>query len=94
MRGSTPTHTFELQFHTRLLTELNIYYSQNDDVLITKTIEDCELVDNEIRVTLTREETLRLDDNYPLQIQLDMNVDGKWVPSDIRYTRVNKFLGK
>lgn len=93
MRGSTPTQTFEISFDTRLLTELNIYYSQNDELLLTKTMKDCELDGNKIIVNLSREETLSFDDNFPLQVQLDLNVGDKWIPTEIKYLRVNKFLG-
>ena len=94
MRGSTPTQRFEIPFETELLTEFNIYFAQNGNTILTKTMADCRLEKNAIVLDLSREDTLIFDDKKTLEIQLDLNFGEKWIPSDIMYTSVKRFLGK
>ena len=69
IKGTTPTHTFNIPFDTSLIDEVRVVYSQNDTPLLTKTTEDCIMVEQTISVTLTQEDTF-LFDNKPVDIQL------------------------
>lgn len=70
IRGTTPTHIFELPFDTSELTEIRIIYAQNDTMVLKKTEEDCTLVGSIIKVRLTQEETMRFVHCDMVQIQL------------------------
>ena len=94
MRGSTPTQRFEIPFDTELLTEFNIYFAQDGETLLTKTMADCELEKNAILLELSREDTLIFNHKKTLEIQLDLNFGEKWIPSYIKYVDVGEFLGE
>jgi hypothetical protein len=70
IRGTTPTHTFQIPFNTNLLKEIRISYAQRDAVVVEKTTEDCKLDGMNITVKLTQEETLRFSENVVAALQL------------------------
>lgn len=70
IRGTTPTHTFQIPFNTNLLKEIRISYAQKDDVVVEKSTEDCKLDGMNITVKLTQEETLRFSENVMAALQL------------------------
>ena len=69
-RGTTPTHTFTIPFDTSLIKEVKIIYSQDDEQVLCKRTEDCELNGNEIKTTLSQEETFMFDCKKLVQIQI------------------------
>lgn len=70
IRGTTPTHTFQIPFNTNLLKEIRISYAQRDAVVVEKSTEDCKLDGMNITVKLTQEETLRFSENVVAALQL------------------------
>lgn len=70
IRGTTPTHTFQIPFNTNLLKEIRISYAQRDAVVVEKSTEDCKLDGMNITVKLTQEETLRFSENVMAALQL------------------------
>lgn len=76
VRGTTPTHSFSIPFDTSEIDELFLTYSQNGQVVFEKQKEDCELIDNEIRVHLTQDDTLLLSDKKQTEIQLAVKTRG------------------
>lgn len=58
IRGSTPTHTFELPFDVKYIKDGRISYMQDGAVVLEKQIDDCTLEGQVITVKLTQEETL------------------------------------
>ena len=70
IRGTTPTHTFQIPFNTNLVKEIRISYAQRDAVVVEKTTEDCKLDGMNITVKLTQEETLRFSENVMAALQL------------------------
>lgn len=70
IRGTTPTHTFQIPFNTNLLKEIRISYAQRDAVVVEKSTEDCKLDGMNISVKLTQEETLRFSENVVAALQL------------------------
>lgn len=70
IRGTTPTHVFNIAFDASELKSVRITYAQNDEVVITKETDDCKLKGNKITTTLTQEETLKLNCKKRVQIQL------------------------
>lgn len=69
VRGTTPTIIFRLPFQTDTIRKLEIYFGQ-PELLFTKTEEDCTFDENKVQVTLSQAETLDLNENLMLKIQL------------------------
>ena len=93
-RGTTPTLNFKFKHN---LTELNITalyltFSQNDTVILEKTLEEIEIVDNTIKVNLSQEETLKIEDKKVLHIQARIKVDEKAYATNIIKTSLNAIL--
>ena len=70
IRGTTPTHTFELPFDVSLIKEAKIIYSQSDTQVLCKKAAECEMQGNTITVTLSQEETFKFDCKKMVQIQV------------------------
>ena len=70
IRGTTPTHTFDIPFDTSMVKEVKITYAQRDTVILEKKTGDCELNGNTISVTLTQEDTFKFDCKKPVEIQV------------------------
>ena len=68
--GTTPTHTFNIPFGTSIISRVRVVYSQNDEVVLTKTEKDCSFEDNILRVTLTQGDTFKFNHKHPVEIQL------------------------
>lgn len=69
-RGTTPTHTWNLPFDSSLLKEVSITYMQNDENVIKKTEDDCTMEGNRISITLSQEDTLKLEPKVRTTVQL------------------------
>ena len=75
-RGTTPTHTLRMfdgkkeKFDTSSIKTIMVIYGQNDVELFHKNKEDCVLLENAVRVTLTQKETLKVDHKRNVQIQI------------------------
>lgn len=70
IRGTTPTITFNLPFDVSTIRNCEVYFAQNDELLVTKAIEDCVLEDRTLSVTLSQEDTLAFDDDAKLEMQI------------------------
>lgn len=70
-RGTTPTHIFLLpeNLNPNLFTEIFITYSQIDRVVTEKKMDDLTILGNEVRVTLTQEDTLKF---LPGRVEIQM----------------------
>lgn len=60
-RYTTPTHIYTLPFDTSIINKLRVIYAQNDAVILTKEVAECQLKDNAVTITLTQEETALFD---------------------------------
>jgi hypothetical protein len=70
IRGTTPTHEFNIPFNTSVIKEVKITYAQNNEAVVEKKTSDCKLVDQTISVTLTQEDTFKFDCKKPVEIQV------------------------
>lgn len=70
IRGTTPTVTFNLPFSVSTIRNCEVYFSQNDSLLVTKGIEDCTLSGTTLTVTLSQSDTLAFDDDAKLEMQV------------------------
>lgn len=93
IRGSTPTHTFNIRFSTAMIEKLSIAYAQNGTVVLKKTEKDCSLSEKSITVKLTQEETLRFSAYTNVEIQIKVLTTGSDVPiSAIKYASCGRVL--
>lgn len=90
IRGTTPTHKFELPFKMNNIKAMQVIYAQADDNTkeyckkIVKNTDDCKLEGNVISVNLTQEDTLSLRHGAIVNIQLRVLLnDGKCFVSNI-----------
>ena len=84
IRGTTPTHTFKFgTLNPEELAQLNVYYAQRGEVILTKTKADfnfTSFVDDDITTytaytKLTQEETLLFSPRVEVEIQVRVLTD-------------------
>ncbi len=93
VRGTTPTFTFTLPFDGRQITALNICFAQQGQIVLEKTLSDCVVEENAIRLALTEEETLLFDgDKGVVEIQLRVGSGDARMASNIMITTVERIL--
>lgn len=93
-RGTTPTLTFGLPFPPSSLAVAYITFAQQGETVLEKTLDDCEQEDNYLKLALSQEDTLRLQDGGPgVRIQLRVRFyDGSAMASDMITTSVGAIL--
>lgn len=69
-RGTTPLLIFRLPIDTSELEAVWITLSQNDTVVVNKTLDQCECSDKTIAVHLTQNDTLLLEGAKNTEIQI------------------------
>lgn len=89
-QGTTPEQCFELPFSTDLLEKISITYVQKEEVVLIKRLEDCQLRDNYITVSLTQQETLLLNPEEIVTVQIKL----KTVNSEIMLSDDYRLLVK
>lgn len=95
IRGTTPTHTFNIPVDESLVDEICIIYSQNDKEIFTRETFDCEVKGKQIITTLTQENTLALNHKFVVEIQCFFKTtDGVIFGSHINYVKVLKGSNK
>ena len=93
IRGTTPVITFNLPFDVSTIKNCEVYFSQNDVLLITKTMSECVLDGKILVTTLTQADTLSFDEDEKLQIQVRfVFTDGTVDATEIIKGRVGKIL--
>ena len=88
IRGTTPTHTFNIPYNATDIDVVRIIYAQSDKEIFVKTTEECSLTDKSIVVQLTQEDTFKFDNNYPVQIQLRVKMKDTGVVMSTKVMRV------
>jgi len=95
IRGTTPTLEFTMPFDTSLIAELYITITQNGATALEKTLSDCNCNDTSVSLTLTQEDTLRLEQkpysNSEMQIRV-RTVAGEVLASNIMSIYVGRIL--
>lgn len=93
IRGTTPTLEFNLPFETSTLEVAYISMSQNDNVIIEKTLSDCVMGENTLTVKLTQDDTLKLEAGDRVEIQIRVRTkEGEALASKIKTTFAAKIL--
>lgn len=92
IRGTTPTHTYNLPFDTALIDKIKITYAQNGVVVLTKEKADCKIDGNAVTVKLSQEDTLKFDASR-VQIQIRvLTTGGDAIASDIKIVSCSDVL--
>lgn len=87
IRGTTPTHIYELPIDENLIQKLHISYAQRGVVILTKTEADCTFENGNAVVKLTQEDTLLFDSQLRVEIQMRILTIGEdALASSIYYT--------
>ena len=72
IRGTTPTHIFNLPIQAKTIKTLRITYVQNDAIVLEKTEKDVKMSTNNIRLKLSQEDTLKFNASGHVHLQLKM----------------------
>lgn len=95
IRGTTPTLEFTMPFDTSLIAELYITITQNGATALEKTLSDCNCNDTSVSLTLTQEDTLRLEQkpysDSEMQIRV-RTIAGEALASNIMRIYVGRIL--
>lgn len=95
IRGTTPTLEFTMPFDTSLIAELYITITQNGATALEKTLSDCNCNDTSVSLTLTQEDTLRLEQKPYLNSEMQIRVRtiaGEALASNIMNVCVGRIL--
>lgn len=93
IRGTTPTNYFDVDLDLTEADVIYITYEQNDEVVFEKQKSDITITPERLSVELTQEDTLQLDDEYDVKIQIRARLsDGTAVASNIVKTNVSRVL--
>lgn len=85
-RGTTPKFIFTLPNSITIDDVVNteLVFTQNDEIVITKKLEDFTTSTNQLTITLTQEDTLKLKGNSSLYYQIKLLLkDNSVITSDI-----------
>ncbi len=94
-RGTTPKLTFNVHFDVSRINVLWITFKQGSKIKFEKQFSDCVIVTekNQIIVNLTQQETLSLNANTDLNIQIRVGFkNGKRAASKLITTYVDEIL--
>lgn len=92
-RGTTPTITFSLPFNVNTVRNVEVYFAQNDELVLEKSMDECVLSGTTLAVTLSQADTLLLDDEEKLQIQVRfVFTDGSVDATEIIKGKVKEIL--
>lgn len=98
-RGTTPTLTFTLPFPCDQLSIVSIAFAQKKpnyakdaEIVLEKTLCDCQMNGNTLTLTLTEEDTLALDCHCLVEIQLRAKVGDVTMASEIITESVGRIL--
>lgn len=95
IRGTTPTLEFTLPFDTSSIAEMYITMSQNDKVVLEKSMADCRCSRKAITLNLTQEDTLKLEQKPDAQAEIQIRIrtkEGEALASDIIRVYVGRIL--
>ncbi len=93
IRGTTPTHTFNVSIDTSRFKILRIYYAQKKVVVVTKTEKDCVMDGKQIRVTLSQKDTLKFDERRDVEVQMRVVLDnGTAIATNVGTMEIGRVL--
>lgn len=69
---TTPKHTFNFGFSASLIADARIVYKQNGEVVLEKSLADCEKSGNSLILKLTQNETGLFRNNMKVAVQVHL----------------------
>lgn len=95
IRGTTPTHIFNLPIETGTLKSVRITYEQFSRVILEKTENDVTMEDKTIRLKLTQEETLKFCKDCDISFQMKvLTADGVVLACPVKRLSVEDILNE
>lgn len=95
MRGATPTHIFKFPFAANTINKLRITYKQNGATILEKKETDCTLEENNVKLTLTQEETMLFAERVNVECQIKIKTaDGKVLPAKVKTIPVDRLFNE
>lgn len=95
IRGTTPTHIFEIPFDSDIVKSMNITYCQHKEIILEKDLSDCILDGNSISVTLSQDDTLKFSHRRPVEIQIKILTNsGKVLATSVTDIKVGRVLSE
>jgi hypothetical protein len=92
-KGCTCKNIFTLPFNREDVQVIYITYQQDRKTIFEKDINQCEFSDGTVSVNLTQEDTLKLNDNSTVEIQIRLKLaDGSATKSQIIETYADEVL--
>ena len=92
IRGTTPTHIFNVNVDLTNADVIYITYKQGNDTVVEKVKSDCEITSTSVSVTLTQEDTLKFNAS-DVEIQIRARFpDDSAIASNIMRTSVTRVL--
>ena len=92
-RGTTPTLTFTIPISAADVAEAWVIFSQNNECLFFKELEQCSCGDKSLVVKLTQDETLKFKEGIDLEAQVRLrDKHGNAFASNIIVIRVKRIL--
>lgn len=93
IKGTTPLHIFNVPIEASVISNVEITYSQADEVILKKGVSECLIEDNRIAVVLSQEDTLKFNHKRRVQIQLRVKtVDDKVLSSSVIQREIEQCL--
>lgn len=96
IRGTTPELSFTLPFSASSATRIWITFSQNNQEVFTVEKPDCTIEENVIKFTLSQKQTLSLNSNSNVEMQIRILFPGEKesdaLASNIITTTVQRIL--
>lgn len=91
--GCTEDHSFVFPYAAEEVDSLYVTYQQNGETVLEKTLSDCTIEDSRLLVTLSREETLQLQQLAAVRMQISgCLTDGTDFISDVVRTVTGEYL--
>ena len=72
IRGTTPTLEFTLPFDTSLIAEMYVTIAQGEKTVLEKTLSDCSCSGTSVSLTLTQEDTQKLQQQSRSQAEIQI----------------------
>lgn len=92
IRGTTPTHIFNVNVDLTDADVIYITYKQSDSIVVEKEKSDCTITADSVSVTLSQEDTLKFN-TAAVEIQIRARFpDGSAIASNIMQTTATRIL--
>ena len=93
IRGTTPTHIFDLSIDTEIIDKIRIIYAQDDVPLFVKERDECKFDNSTVTVKLSQNETLLFNCLKDVQIQIRvLTSGGDALSTPVRRVSIEKCL--